>query len=650
MKDLEYLNLLSRSYPNVLAASAEITNLNAICCLPKGTEYFFSDLHGEYDAFSYLLSSASGIIRDKIEALFSRSVSEREREELAMLIYSPTETLNRIRKELDNEDYDSWCRIVIYRLIQVCKVVSSKYTRSKVRKKIPKNFSYIIDELLHADTEENKDRYYEEIICSIVATGTSDPFITQFCSLIRECCVDMLHILGDIFDRGPHADYIMDELMRFHDVDIQWGNHDICWMGAYLGNMTCIASVVRRAVSYNNFDLLEDGYGINLRPLSMFAAEVYGDDPCDRFPPHLLDENIYDPVDVQLASKMHKAMFIIEMKLEGQLLLRHPEYGLEHRVLLKHINFDTYEIEIDGNKYPLLDHSLPTVDPKDPLKLSDEERVLMDRLTTSFQHSAVLGRQIRFLFSHGSMYKVVNGNLLYHGCIPMTPAGEFDDVPLDGVKYKGRAYMDALDKKIREAYFAPMGSPQRDSAVDLCWYMWMGPRSPLFGKSKITAFERYFVEDKTTHIEVFNPYYKLVYRRDICEKILREFDLDPSNSHIVNGHVPVKEKEGESPIRGDGLLFVIDGGISKAYQRQTGFGGYTLIFNSHHLALAQHKPYQQIMADIRNSAPKVRIVETMRKRVLVGDTDTGAVLRGQICALQDLLVAYREGKIKEQIN
>lgn len=650
MKDLDYLNLLSRSYPNVLAASAEITNLNAICCLPKGTEYFFSDLHGEYDAFSYLLSSASGIIRDKIEALFSRSVSVREREELAMLIYSPGDTLNRIRNELDSESYDSWCRIVIYRLVQVCKVVSSKYTRSKVRKKIPKNFSYIIDELLHADTEENKERYYEEIICSIVTTGTSDAFISQFCSLIRECCVDMLHILGDIFDRGPHADYILDELMRFHDVDIQWGNHDICWMGAYLGNMTCIASVVRRAVSYNNFDLLEDGYGINLRPLSMFAAEVYGNDPCERFAPHLLDENIYDPVDVQLASKMHKAMFMIEMKLEGQLLLRHPEYGLEHRVLLKHIDFEEGTLELDGKKYDLLDRSFPTIDPKDPLKLSPEEQELMDRLTSSFCHSTVLGKQIRFLFSHGGMYKIVNGNLLYHGCIPMTADGEFDDIILDGVKLKGRAYLDALDAKVRVGYFAPEGSPQRESAVDLCWYLWMGPRSPLFGKSKITAFERYFVAEKETHVEVYNPYYQLVYQRKTCEKILREFDLDPASSHIVNGHVPVKEKEGESPIRGDGLLFVIDGGISKAYQRQTGFGGYTLIYNSHHLALAQHKPYAQIRDNPRNSAPKVRIVETMRNRILVGDTDTGIVLRGQISALQDLLTAYREGLIKEQMN
>lgn len=648
MTDLHYLRLLSRSYPTALSASAEIINLNAICCLPKGTEYFFSDLHGEYDAFSYLLSSASGIIRDKIEDLFSRSVSVKEREELAMLIYSPADTLVRFRGDLDDESYDNWCRIAIYRLVQVCKVVSSKYTRSKVRKKIPPNFSYVIDELLHADTEENKERYYEEIICSIVTTGTSEAFIIQFCSLIRECSVDMLHILGDIFDRGPHADRILDELRRFHDVDIQWGNHDITWIGAYLGNQTCVASVLRRGVSYNNFDLLEDGYGINLRPLSMFAAEVYRDDPCERFAPHILDENEFDPVDAALASKMHKAMFIMEMKLEGQLLRRHPEYGLEDRVLLSHIDFAAETLELDGRTYPLLDRSFPTVDPADPLKLSEEEQELMDRLTASFQHSSLLGKHIRFLLSHGGMYKVVNGNLLYHGCIPMTADGAFESISLDGKYLSGRAYLDALDAKVRAAFYAPAGSMERESAVDLCWYLWMGPKSPLFGKSKIAAFERYFIAEPETHVEIYNPYYTQVQQRAVCEMILREFGLDPAHSHIVNGHVPVKEREGESPIRGDGLLFVIDGGISKAYQRQTGFGGYTLIYNSHHLALAQHKPYSQIKDNPRNSAPSVRIVETVPKRVLVGDTDTGAKLREQISCLQDLLTAYREGVIKEQ--
>ncbi len=648
MTDLHYLQLLSRSYPTALAASAEIINLNAICRLPKGTEYFFSDLHGEYDAFSYLLSSASGIIRDKIEALFSWSVTEKEREELAMLIYCPMDTLTRFRAELDGEGYENWCRISIYRLVQVCKTVSSKYTRSKVRKKIPPQFSYIIDELLHADADDNKERYYEEIIRSIVATGTSEAFITQFCDLIRECAVDSLHILGDIFDRGPRADRVMEELRKFHEVDVQWGNHDIAWMGAYLGNQACVASVLRRAVSYNNFDEIEDGYGINLRPLSMFAADVYGDDPCERFAPHVLDENVYDPVDVQLASKMHKAMAILEMKLEGQLLLRHPEYGMSDRILLPQVDFEDHTVLVGRKRYPMLDHSFPTVDPADPLALTQQERELMDRLTASFQHSTLLRKHMRFLLTRGGMYKVVNHNLLYHGCIPMTEDGSFDQVTLDGRALAGKEYLDALDAKVRLAFYGAKGTAEHSGAVDYFWYLWAGPKSPLFGKSKISTFERYFIADKETHVEIYNPYYTLVNRRDICETILRAFELDPGQSHIVNGHVPVKEREGESPIRGGGLLFVIDGGISKAYQRQTGFGGYTLIYNSHHLALAQHKPYAQVKAEPRSSAPQVRIVETMPKRVLVGDTDTGAKLREQIAQLQDLLSAYRDGTIKEQ--
>lgn len=648
MTDLHYLQLLSRTYPTALAASAEIINLNAICRLPKGTEYFFSDLHGEYDAFSYLLANASGIIRDKIEALFSRSVSEKEREELSMLISTPMDALTRFRGEMAPEEYDNWCRLAIYRLIQVCKEVSSKYTRSKVRKKIPPNFSYIIDELLHADDEDNKERYYEEIISSIVSTGTSDAFIAQFCDLIKECAVDSLHILGDIFDRGPHADRILEELRRFHEVDIQWGNHDIAWLGAAMGNQVCVASVLRRGVSYNNFDQLEDGYGINLRPLSMFAANVYGDDPCERFLPHVLDENIYDPVDTALASKMHKAMAIIELKLECQILQRHPEYGMDSRILLPKVDFEAGTVELDGKKYEMLDRSFPTINPKDPMALSSEEQELMDRLTASFRHSSLLRKHVRFLLSRGGMYKVVNSNLLYHGCIPMTEAGEFDQVTLDSREYAGRAYLDAIDAKVRSAFYSAPGSPEQESAVDYFWYLWAGPKSPLFGKSKISTFERYFIADKKTHVEIYNPYYTHVKRRDTCEMILREFGLDPSHSHIVNGHVPVKEKEGESPIRGGGLLFVIDGGISKAYQRQTGFGGYTLIYNSHHLALAQHKPFSQLKENPRDCAPSVRIVENMPQRVLVGDTDTGVQLRERIQTLQDLLAAYREGLIKEQ--
>jgi len=648
MTDPHYLQLLSRSYPTAQAASAEIINLNAICCLPKGTEYFFSDLHGEYDAFSYLLASASGVIRDKIEALFARSVSEKEREELAVLIYFPADTLAKFRAGLSGEEYDSWCRIAIYRLVRVCREVSSKYTRSKVRKKVPKSFAYVIDELLHADADENKEQYYTEIINSIVNTGTSDAFISQLCALIRDCAIDMLHIIGDIFDRGPRADRILDELRHFHDVDIQWGNHDIAWIGAWVGNRACVASVIRRAVSYNNFDELEDGYGINLRPLSMFAAQVYGDDPCERFAPHVLDENVYDRVDRALAARMHKAAAVIEFKLEGQLLRRHPEYNMLDRVLLTRVDFTGGSVEVEGTRYPMLDTRFPTVDPADPLALTPAEEELIEQLAASFRHSALLGKHMRFLLSRGSMYTIVNGNLLYHGCIPMTEDGRFDQVPLDGVPRGGRAYLDAINDKVRTACYGRPGTPGYEDAVDFFWYLWCGPRSPLFGKSKISTFERYFIADKATHVELYNPYYSLVQRRDICEKILREFGLAPEHSHIVNGHVPVKEKEGQSPIRGEGLLFVIDGGISKAYQRQTGFGGYTLISNSHHLALARHKPYEEIRAEPRNSAPKVRIVEMMPRRLLVADTDTGRDLRRRIADLEALLRAYREGSIQER--
>ena len=648
MTGLDYLQLLSRSYPTALAASTEIINLNAICRLPKGTEYFFSDLHGEYDAFNYLLSSASGILREKIDYLFARSVALREREELAVLICTPAETLSRLRSEMDQDEYDNWCNITIYRLVQVCTAVSAKYTRSKVRKKIPKDFSYIIDELLHADADDSKERYYEEIIRSIVATGTSDAFIVQFCDLIRECAVDGLHILGDIFDRGPHADRILEELRRFHDVDIQWGNHDIAWMGAAAGSQVCVASVLRRCFSYNNFDQLEDGYGFNLRPLSMFAAEVYGDDPCERFAPHILDENEYDPIDAGLASKMHKAMAVLEFKLEAQLLQRHPEYGMDDRILLPQVDFKNGTVMVDGKSYEMLDTRFPTVDPADPTALTTGEEQLMEQLTASFQHNTLLRKHIRFLLSRGGMYKVVNGNLLYHGCIPMREDGSFDEVPVDGKALSGKAYLDALDAKVRSAFYTKRGTPEHENAADYFWYLWAGPKSPLFGKSKLSTFERYFIADKATHVEVYNPYYLHVKNRSTCETILRQFGLEPAHSHIVNGHVPVKEKEGESPIRGEGLLFVIDGGISKAYQRQTGFGGYTLIYNSHHLALAQHKPYAQIMENPRQSAPRVRIVENMPRRVLVADTDTGAQLRERIGHLEDLLAAYRAGTIKEQ--
>lgn len=643
-----YLELLAESYPTQADAAAEIINLNAICCLPKGTEYFFSDLHGEYEAFVYLLNSASGVIRDKVEALFSRSVREEERAQLAMLIYNPQHLLAEISREKEADALMDWYRIAIYRLVQVCKSVSSKYTRSKVRKKAPKNFSYILDELLHADTEENKEDYYGEIIRSIVQTGTAEPFIEALCRLIRECSIDRLHIIGDIFDRGPHADIILNELMRFHDVDIQWGNHDIDWMGAAMGNEACVANVIRLGISYNNFDLLEDGYGINLRPLCMFAAQTYASDPCSVFQPHILDENTYDPVDVPLAAKMHKAIAVIQFKLEGQLIRRHPEYKMDDRILLDKIDFSAGTVLLEGKSYPIRDTRFPTIRQDDPLALTDAEQDLIQTLTLSFQHSHLLQKHMRFLFSHGSMYRRINGNLLYHGCIPMREDGSFDCIPLDGRLRSGKAYLDAINEKVRRVYFLEPGSPERARAADFLWYLWCGPKSPLFGKSKLSTFERYFIADKDTYQETLNAYYAQIETREACMRILCAFGLDPAHSHIVNGHVPVKIRQGESPVKGEGRLFMIDGGMSKAYQSQTGIGGYTLIYNSHHLALAQHKPYVAARKNRADNAPSVQIVEAMKRRVLVGDTDTGKTLKTRIAALQKLLSAYRSGSIAER--
>lgn len=615
--------------------------------LPKGTEYFFSDLHGEHEAFIHILRSASGIIRTKIDDTFEQSVSEQGRTILAALIYNPEKELQNIK--LKEKNFDDWCKITIYRLVKVCKAVSSKYTRSKVRKRIPDGFQYIIEELLHSDDIENKSHYYNEIINSIVEIKRTERFIVAICSLISQLAIDKLHIIGDIFDRGPHADEIMNELMQLHYVDIQWGNHDISWMGAVTGNWACIANVIRLGISYNNFDLLEDGYGINLRSLSVFASKIYQDDPCALFTPHILDENKYDPVDISLAAKMHKAIAIIQFKVEGQLIARHPEYHMADRIMLNEINFEKNTIIINEKEYALKDPLFPTINPKNPLELTADEEELMTTIASSFRHSEILQKHIKFIYSHGSMYKTINSNLLYHGCIPMTEDGDFIKVTFEGKEYSGKSYLDYIDEQVRRAYFAPSGSDEKHYARDFMWYLWCGANSPLFGKSKMSAFEKYFITAPETHREKPNPYYKLVDNRNICEKLLLEFGLTPENSHIINGHVPVKIKDGESPIKGGGLLFMIDGGISKAYQSQTGIGGYTLIFNSRFLALAAHKPY--VECDIANNpmemSPTVQIVELMKQRVLVSHTDEGKEIAKQIEELKALLEAYISGAVKE---
>ncbi|MBE5983370.1 MAG: fructose-1,6-bisphosphatase [Paenibacillaceae bacterium] len=645
MKDLAYLKLMAREYPTIRAASSEIINLTAIQGLPKGTEYFFSDLHGEHEAFIHLLRSASGVIREKISETFSHILPEKEEVELANLIYYPDRMMNQL--ELSGQADDDWLRVTIYRLVQICKVVSSKYTRSKVRKKMPPEFAYIIDELLHVDyNDDNKRVYYSEIIRSIIDIRIGDKFIIALCELIQNLTIDCLHIIGDIFDRGPRADMIMNELLQFHDVDIQWGNHDISWMGAATGNLACICNVLRIAISYNSFDVLEDGYGINLRPLSMFAARVYRNDPCERFSPQILDENIYDAVDPGLAAKMHKAIAIIQFKVEGQIIKRHPEYEMNDRVLLKAIDYNKGTVTVEGKEYPLLDTSFPTIDPASPLTLNEEEEELLRTLQLSFLHNELLHRHVRFLYSHGSMYKCYNSNLLYHGCIPMREDGTFEEICMDGSSYSGKALMDYVDNKIQNAYFLPEHTQESRDARDFMWYLWCGAKSPVYGKGKMTTFEHYFIEDHQTHMEPMNPYYRLSIKEEYCEKILSEFGLSGESAHIINGHVPVKIKEGESPVKAGGRLFLIDGGLSKAYQSKTGIAGYTLIYNSNHLALAEHKPFDPE----KESTPRVSVVENMKRRVMVADTDKGAELTGRIEDLKELVAAYREGIIKERIE
>lgn len=644
MRDLAYLKLLARDYPSVKAASSEIINLMAICGLPKGTEYFFSDLHGEYEAFIHLLRSASGIIREKIRDTFGHIIPEEEQVELANLIYYPDRNLSRMTQEGRNTE--DWQRVTIYRLVQICKEVSSKYTRSKVRKKMPKEFAYVIDELLHVDyNDDNKRVYYGEIIHTVIETQVADAFIAALCVLIQNLTIDSLHIIGDIFDRGPRADIIMDELTNFHDVDIQWGNHDISWMGAATGNEACVCNVLRIAISYNSFDVLEDGYGINLRPLSMFAARVYKDDPCSRFIPKILDENIYDVVDPGLVAKMHKAIAVIQFKVEGQIIKRHPEYEMNDRLLLEAVDFKNKTVTVAGKEHPMLDTDFPTIDPEAPLKLTREEQELLHTLILSFKHSGRLHKHIRFLYSNGALYKCYNGNLLYHGCIPMKSDGSFEVMNCNGRLLSGKALMDYIAEEIHKAYFLKEESPEKANARDLMWYLWCGAKSPVFGKDRMTTFEHYFVEDKTTHKERMNPYYQLSQKIEVCEQILKEFGLSGDGTHIINGHVPVKIKDGETPVKAGGKLFIIDGGLSKAYQKHTGIAGYTLIYNSHHLALAEHKPFDPK----KESTPKVSIVEKMKKRVMVADTDKGVELRSRIDDLKELVAAYRRGDIKEQI-
>lgn len=647
--DLKYLKLLSKQYPTIATASTEIINLEAILNLPKGTEHFLSDIHGEYEPFVHVLKNASGMIKGKIEEVFGNSLLEKDKKSLATLIYYPERKLQLILKEV--EDVDDWYKIILHRLIEVCRYCSSKYTRSKVRRALPADFAYIIEELLHEyGNEINKQQYYEKIITTIIDIGRANEFIIALANLIQRLVIDRLHIIGDIFDRGPRPDIILDTLMDYHSVDIQWGNHDMLWMGAATGVRACIANVLRISLRYANLDVIEDIYGINLLPLATFALNTYGSDKCKSFIPKIKQDSQCTEQEVELIAKMHKAITILQFKLEKEVVDRRPEFNLNNRLFLNNIDYEKGTVKLDGKEYKLNDTNFPTIDPKNPYKLTEEESILIDKLVYSFKNSDKLQRHIRFLFAKGSMYLKSNSALLFHGCIPLDEHGNFESMVLQGISYKGKQLLEKFDSIVREGYFGKPNSQEKLYGMDCMWYLWTGPVSPLFGRKKMKSFERYFIDDKSVHEEDKNMYYKLRENEDMCDMVLNEFNLNPAECRIINGHVPVKKKDGESPVKANGKLIVIDGGFSKAYQKQTGIAGYTLICNSNGLKLVAHEQFSSTEESIvkeKDILSSITIVERRQKRKTVGDTDIGAELKEQIADLKKLLVAYRKGFIKE---
>lgn len=646
----KYLKQLSKTYKNIQEVSEEIINLQAILNLPKGTELFMSDIHGEYEAFIHILNNGSGIIKSKIESIYDKVMTKSEMKDLATLIYYPEEKLNLIKSK--EEDLNEWYKITLYRLIEVTKAVSSKYTRSKVRKAMPKGFDYIIDELLHLQgDDENKELYYNQIIDSIIDLNRADSFIVAISDLIKRMAIDHLHIVGDIYDRGPGAPIIMDKLMEFHSLDIEWGNHDILWMGAASGNDACIANVIRICSRYDNLSTLEEGYGINIRPLSIFATEVYKNDLCEKFLPKNKDVSKYSNTDKIILAKIQKAISIIQFKIEGSLVKKHPEYKMKDRLLLDKIDLEKGTIKIDGKEYKLNDTNFPTIDKKSPYKLTKEESEIVERLRLSFMHSEKLNRHVNFLYAKGHMYKNFNSNLLFHGCIPMKENGEFDKIEVMGKSLKGKELLDHLENVAHRAYFGDK-TEENQEAVDFMWYLWCGPKSPLFGKEKAATFERYFIDDKETHKENKNSYYTLINKEEICNKILENFEENIEEGHIINGHVPVKAKDGESPVKAGGKLIVIDGGFAKAYQSTTGIAGYTLTYNSHGLVLAMNEPFEsknKAILDGSDIKSQTILKENILTRKRVADTDIGEKLKEEIQDLKQLLVAYREGVLKENV-
>ena len=647
-EELRYLERLAELYPTIGKASTEIINLQSILNLPKGTEHFLSDLHGEYEAFSHVLRNGSGAVRKKIDDVFGHTLSNSDKRSLATLIYYPREKMEYVKKQ--EEDMENWYKITLYRLIEVCKTTASKYTRSKVRKALPSDYAYVIEELITEKAEVlDKEAYYDAIVNTIIEIGRAENFIIALAELIQRLVVDHLHILGDIYDRGPAPHFIMDKLMNYHSLDIQWGNHDVVWMGAAAGQTACIATVIRNSLRYGNLDILEDGYGINMMPLATFAMEAYKNDPCRVF--EVKGSEDYNAMEKELGKKMHKAITIMQFKLEGQLIAAHPEFGMEDRCLLHRINSEKGTVTMpDGKEYPLLDTVFPTVDWEHPYELTQGEAEVMERLKSAFRNCEKLQKHMGLLLDKGGLYRVYNGNLLLHGSVPLNEDGSFRKVQLYGETYRGKALYDALEAYVRRAFYS-VHREEQQRGKDMLWYIWEGPDSPLFGKDKMSTFERYFIADAGTHKEKKNAYYRHLEDPETVDRILQEFGLDPEEGHIINGHVPVHQLEGESPVKCQGKVLVIDGGFSKAYHKVTGIAGYTLIYNSYGLILTAHEPFtsaEEAVAREQDIVSNRVAVRYTGVRHLVGDTDNGRALKERISELTQLLEAYRRGTIKEK--
>lgn len=651
-EDMRYLQLLSQSFPTVAEASTEIINLQAILNLPKGTEHFLADIHGEYEAFIHVLKNASGNIKRKVNELFGNTLRETEKRELCTLIYYPEQKLELVKH--NETDIDDWYHITLHQLVAVCRDVSSKYTRSKVRKSLPADFSYIIQELLHEHTEDHdKTAYVNVIVDTIISTGRADDFIIAIANVIQRLAIDSLHILGDIYDRGPGAHIIMDTMRKYHSWDMQWGNHDILWMGAAAGNDACICNVIRLSLRYGNLPTLEEGYGINLVPLATFAMETYKNDPCTEFIPKTTGgASLLDEKTLRLTAQMHKAIAVIQFKVESQIIAKHPEWKMNDRCLFEHVDYQNGTIELQGKTYKMSSCSFPTINPAAPSELSPEEEILISKLHHSFSVCEKLHKHIRVMLQHGCMYGIYNNNLLFHASCPLNEDGSLKEVEIyPGKKYSGRALMHHTGMQIRTAFQQDSAPEERDYAIDYFLYLWCGPDSPLFDKSKMATFERYFIADKETHVEEKGYYFKLRDDEKVIDHILDAFGVVGSNRHIINGHVPVRTLKGENPIKANGKLMVIDGGFSKAYHNETGIAGYTLVYHSRGFQLVQHEPFTstedaiQRGTDIKSTT---QIVEMSNRRMLVADTDIGVELRKQIDDLEELLYAYRHGYIKEK--